>query len=313
MKKFKTYDEQIDYLMENKNIKYSEEIKEVLKERQYTSIINPYKTLFSKGKDKENNHIYDDEIDFDCYIRLAKADDFYANKISILIGSFERRLKVSLGYHISHQMFLNNDSYAVEYKKTFKFPYKNINKDGLLSPNKSYSKYGKIIKDRNRKKNKVNLLKKIRNIAKGKEKSKNEIVLHYQSKKKGIPFWIIMHALSFGELAILYDMCGSEIRSKVYEDLMYRERKSIKELNKFSGYLETIRLLRNKVNHYESLTPYIINKSKSTNVTTVLKILVENYNKSIVKIDETLDFINVYDDTKSKKIKILKEFYEKCR
>lgn len=50
-KKFKSIDDQIDYLIKTKNIAYSELTKDVLLERLYSSIINPYKKLFSKGKD----------------------------------------------------------------------------------------------------------------------------------------------------------------------------------------------------------------------------------------------------------------------
>ena len=47
MKKYLTHKEMIEFLKENKKIIVSDEYSEIYSERNYVSIINPYKTVFS--------------------------------------------------------------------------------------------------------------------------------------------------------------------------------------------------------------------------------------------------------------------------
>ena len=64
-KLYKTVDEQIVYLKENKKIMVKDEHKKIFEERNYAYLINPYKEFFSYGRDENKNHIYTKEIDFE--------------------------------------------------------------------------------------------------------------------------------------------------------------------------------------------------------------------------------------------------------
>lgn len=57
-KKYKSVDEQIEYLKKNKKIIVKDAHKQIFEERSYSSLINPYKEFFSYGRDANGNHIY---------------------------------------------------------------------------------------------------------------------------------------------------------------------------------------------------------------------------------------------------------------
>ena len=82
LKTYKTIDEQIEYLKENKKIIVLESQKYILKNRNYISIINPYKEFFAKGHIivekngvKEKLHLYGHDISINSIDNLAKLDD----------------------------------------------------------------------------------------------------------------------------------------------------------------------------------------------------------------------------------------------
>ena len=74
LKTYKTIDEQIEYLRENKKIIVDEEDKHWFKDINYISMINPYKELFSNGKDAYGNHIYTTDVNFKEILSSMKID-----------------------------------------------------------------------------------------------------------------------------------------------------------------------------------------------------------------------------------------------
>jgi hypothetical protein len=91
-KVYRTIDEQIDYLVENKNIDRDTIDRDKLCDISYMSLITPYTTLICKGRDSKNHnkHIYDQNINFNYYINWYNIDKYISSKLQICIGDFER-------------------------------------------------------------------------------------------------------------------------------------------------------------------------------------------------------------------------------
>ena len=99
-KTYKSVDEQIEYLKDNKKIIVKNEHKQIFEERSYSSLINPYKEFFSNGRDEKGNHIYINEIDFEEILKIVKVDDNFCTAMYSYIGSFEKKCSL--------QSFKNN-------------------------------------------------------------------------------------------------------------------------------------------------------------------------------------------------------------
>ena len=79
-KTYKTVDEQIEYLKENKKIIVDEEDKPWLDDVNYISFINPYKEFFASGHiliddvesqtKKKKIHIYKNETNFKSFVNM---------------------------------------------------------------------------------------------------------------------------------------------------------------------------------------------------------------------------------------------------
>lgn len=91
---YKSIDEQIKYLETNKKIIVSQDERYIFEERNYSSLINPYKEFFSYGRDNEGNHIYKNEVDFKRILEIIKIDDNFSTIMYSYIGEFEKNLKV---------------------------------------------------------------------------------------------------------------------------------------------------------------------------------------------------------------------------
>src|SRR5690554_4165910 len=128
MKKFKTIIEQKEYLIENKNIKNEEIIVEILSERPYASIINPYKKFFYTSVEGEKHH-YEDEISITDYYKLVTYDDLIAKELHYKIGIFERRIRGAFAYVISSKMKELGDETSTSYIDVFRSEERRVGKE----------------------------------------------------------------------------------------------------------------------------------------------------------------------------------------
>lgn len=95
-KLYKNINEQIKYLKESKRIIVSDEDRHWFKEINYITMINPYKELFSNGKDAQGNHIYTADINFKELLNVIKIDFEFSNYLFKDIRKFEQKLKATL-------------------------------------------------------------------------------------------------------------------------------------------------------------------------------------------------------------------------
>lgn len=264
-KEFKSIEQQVKYLVETKNLIFSDDIAEVLSERSYTSIINPYKRIFAKGKDNDG-HVYDGQITFDKYIELAFLDDCFSYQLFRLISIFERKLKVSLAYTVSNFLANHGDSEGISYVDNLKnyFTEKNnqsLDNIGLIPTDAIYTGRGRQTAQSYLIKTREDFLKeKILDIGTGAEKSKNNLVKYYQINHHKVPFWLLVHDYTLGDLQLLNGLLVKSLKEEVYLTFyMDQSRASAKDLVKFSGQLELLRKIRNIVSHNESMIGFLQN------------------------------------------------------
>lgn len=94
IKTYKSIDEMVEYLYKSKRIIVDDEDKHYFSERNYISMINPYKQFFSTGRNNKGKLIYKKEHNFKELIRIIKIDDEFSKLMYEKIGLFEKKLKV---------------------------------------------------------------------------------------------------------------------------------------------------------------------------------------------------------------------------
>jgi|LSQX01.1.fsa_nt_gb hypothetical protein len=323
-KEFKTIKEQREYLVSEKNISDSELIEKVLKERTYVSLINTYKEFFYTSIDAEGRHVYSKEIDFSKYINLAALDDNISNILHKYVGIFERKLKFVIAYEYSK--FLTNDkndptctNYLTSFSSIVDLINNEQNNDycvfdehlknlGLIRINEGFSRIGKLGEiDEKYRENTIQYRKKLlKNIflhsVQQEGVKKSEIIEHYV-KTQGIPpFWLLVHQISLGDLVVLCGMFNATIRENIYmtfKEINERGPDRRKDVNKFYLQLDTIKNIRNTINHYEPL----IVKFKTFKVDKLkpaLKLLKETFDKSVIANYKDAN-IEIIEDTLSNK------------
>lgn len=292
---FRTIEEQIRYIQEYKSIFTSQEDYNLFLERNYASIINPYKELFSSGRNHEGKHIYKKNTDLKEIINLIKIDDNYSAKLYSLIGYFEKRFKNEIFYAISLKYAFNNDINCINYVDEIKnyLDFKQNENLPIFCDNFNYqlSNEGYVL-DNYLLSKKQEVLAKMYELGTGVFVGKqNKFIQHYVNSQGIAPIWVIPTELTLGELNIIFSMLDSSTQKNIinsfykYDNL---ENITINKIFRFSGYIEIIRKLRNNVNHYEPLFPLIYNeisgakKYKESQMFVVIDFLEDIYNQSFL-------------------------------
>lgn len=262
MKKFKTLSEQRQYLIDSKNLIDDDIIDNILLERPYASLINPYKKFFYTSIENDI-HIYDDKTSIKDYYKLASLDDLIAKELHYKIGVFERRIKGAFAYILSEKMNSIGDPNAVQYVSVFKDPEINIKDFKLLGFNDFRTTYDKSLKttvqvNQDTQTYRKKLLMSMADIDDNK-KRKNRLFKKYIKHNNPIPFWLVVHTLSLGDLVSLYEMLGKELKNSILEYLNNNLGNPIFKdtIFKFEQDLNIIKELRNIINHYEPLYEFI--------------------------------------------------------
>lgn len=245
--------------MNKKNVLPNNIISKVLTERSNVSLINPYKKLFAINKD-ERGHIYRQETSIETYMMFAYIDDHCSATIQRYISIFERKLKMTLGYELSKTMCDKGDLECVSYSDKIKLFLENNDEDGLFdcgfnSLTVNYTKNGYLEANVDLQARRRDFLKKLMMLGNGETRSQNTLIQHYQAKQVHVPFWLLVHDLSLGDLQLLFNILDPQLRQEIYQHFIDK-KSDPRELFRFSGLLETIRRLRNVISHNETLFGY---------------------------------------------------------
>ncbi|MCM1298193.1 MAG: Abi family protein [Firmicutes bacterium] len=216
-KEFKSHYEQIKILKSKGLIVNNiEHAVHSLKHIGYFALINGYKKPFKaeNGRYKEGTHFEDIE-------QLYKFDEKLRLIILEHILLIERRVKASLSYHFSEDFkevngYINADNY---------------NYSGI-------QKIQEIIKL-------VSILINIYN------DNQHSYIKHYKDKHCGeIPLWVVINAMTFGQVSKMYSLLKTKTQQKVCGDFHLSSPKD------FEKMLNMITLFRNVCAHNERLYDY---------------------------------------------------------
>ena len=227
-KPFLTYEQQINKLKNEKSLKVSnqDDTISILKRTSYFALICGYKQLFkdkSTNKYKMGTSFYDivDLYKFDQNVRLL----FFSNILKI-----ERHIKSIISYYFTEQFGDTQDKYLDE------------NNYDNLSYNKSQVQT--FIQQLN-----VTL-----NPPYGRP-SEYEYINHHKKEYRNVPLWVIINALTFGNISKMYSFSKQSLKIKISKEFYGVNEKTLGDmLNILSKY-------RNVCAHNERLFNYKTRKS----------------------------------------------------
>lgn len=326
IKQFKTISKQRKHLVNSKNIVDDDVIENVLTERTYVSLINPYKEFFYTSKDENGVHIYDHEVKIDEYINLASLDDDIANKLHKYIGIFERKLKFVIAYEYSNYLANSkNDLTCTIYKIHLENISKliasgnpdnriydsDLNELGFVKIDEFYSRKGQLKQTSEAsKETAINYRKNIitdilLHSSQSRGIKKSEIIKHYIDKQGIPPFWLIVHQLSLGDLIFICAMLNPDLRERIYVNFKGIKSKNAKrkqDINRFYLQIDTIKNIRNTINHYE---PLIIKfkKYELQKLEAALNLLKDTFETSIIGNYTEFDISRIRDTEHNEKSK----------
>ena len=261
-KKYKTIDEQISVLKMIKNVDATTIDRHCFLEKSYIDLVTPFTDLIATNRDCVGKHIYDASINFHEYIELNILDFSIASALQMLIGCFEKQLKAFLSHIYCKKMKDNGDKYAKDFSWTSSYK-RNSQVFDLLKLKKVC--INGVINDADAKviERRKELLNEILNANKS---STNYLIKHYVNKYGYAPLFVVVHTLSLGKLLTLFGMLNNKDKNEFLCIINNNEGKrySDSHIFKFEKDMLRIHVMRNIVNHYESIFPFFQN-TKSAN------------------------------------------------
>jgi abortive infection bacteriophage resistance protein len=221
-KPFRTFDEQVEIL--EKRMHIDSDTKYCLMRYNYYSIINFYKEPFLIDRQKETYIT-------GTHFNEIKSLFLFDRKLRILffnsLTKLELSLKTLIAYHFSEEY------------KTEKEPYLNPKNYFLGIGNTKIHSVSYIIKK----------FKKLRN------SGEKDTIKHYLIKDN-IPFWIIIHFLSYGDFSIMFSILNRKVQNSIVKssnDLYKIEYNQVCFLNErfIETFLKVSTNFRNAAGHNE--------------------------------------------------------------
>ena len=283
MKKYQPISELIKVLEKEKNVLKNTIDEECFREKTYIEIVTPFSDLMAEGRDpKTQKHIYPKNIDFNNYVVFCKIDSEISKCFHQLIGCFEKLLKTFLIDTYCSKMIETGDRSAKNFTWCSNYIH-NIAVFDLVPYKKDYKDGMSIVSSSGTKKRRKALMEKI--IGMKDKATKNALVLHYQNKYSYVPMYVVIHTLTMGELNTLFCML-SESDKKRFMRLFLKAKETTEysptAVQKFINKINRIQIIRNIVNHYEPITPFILN-TKDTEIytlTSTIEELKRNYDST---------------------------------
>lgn len=140
------------------------------------------------------------------------------------------------------------------------------------------------------------------------------VIRHYYEKQCEVPLWVIPNALTLGELQILFMMLDENSQKIVTAKMLKSsvEKMSAHLILSFNGHIEKIRKLRNIINHYEPLLPFLMDemdtkKIENSQLFNTLNLLYKTSDLMSPVIEETNVNVN---SSNARILRILNMMYE---
>ena len=216
---FLTYEQQIDKLVNEKNLMISDEkfATDTLKRIGYFALIGGYKDLFKNSTTQK----YKDGTTFEDIVALYKFDENLRELFLKYILKIERHLRSIMSYYFCEKHGEDQSFY--------------------LDKN-NYSIYAKYTNDVNRL---VSELSKLAN-----NNNDYAYINHHRSKYNNVPLWVVFNGITLGTLSKFYMLMTQDLQFKVSREFSNLSEKQIGKI------LSIVTKFRNVCAHNERLFSY---------------------------------------------------------
>lgn len=281
-KQYQTIGAQIVNLEKNKNVDKTTINLRCFDEKTYLDLITPYSDLIAIGRDAKNKHIYPTNVSFDEYLEYNRIDTSICNYLQLIIGCFEKMMKNFLMHAYCSKMKNDGDKQVKDFSWVNRYLRRGRVFD-LLKINEVFSggsiqPAGPSIIGRRKK-----VLKTLSSMSTS--SSKNHMVQHYQSKYGYVPMFVAIHSLTLGQLLTLFSMLSQNDKNELVCIFNGTSGKRYPDssIEKFEKDALRIQVIRNIINHYEPIFPFIQNTEMKTfgSLTDLFEKLKENYKRSV--------------------------------
>lgn len=222
-KEFKSYDQQMKSLRDNKKIICEDSIhKSILIEYGYFNLINGYKSPFTNQPSSDGQHVYQKNTSIEHLVALKIFDDDLRLLFMRYLSKIEEQLRAITAYKFDQI----NDSGKIEWFQTTAYN-PNASTDQIMSNiSKCYSQV---------------------------QKSRNDYTQHYKDKHKHIPTWIAFKVINFKQFTDLIKLSKVELKDSLCS--LYNITDDNGNLNHklLISMLEYMRMVRNKCAHNERI------------------------------------------------------------
>lgn len=281
-KQYQNIGAQVRNLETNKRVDKATIDFKCFEEKTYLDLINPYSDLIAIGRDEKDKHIYPERVDFNEYLEYNKIDTAICNYLHILIGCFEKMMKNFLMHKYCSKMKSGGDPQVKDFSWTKNY-IKGQKVFDLLRINEVFIN-GQIQLAKNEVvERRTKVLETIS--ATSSAPSRNHMIKHYQEKYAYVPMFVVIHSLSLGQLLTLFSMLSQEDKNElvcIFNDTK-NKRYTDSAIEKFEKDAVRIQVIRNIINHYEPIFPFIKNTEfKSFNSLTDLFVKLKQFYKRSV-------------------------------
>lgn len=282
LKKFKTWDEQIE-LLKSRNliIKNKSKLKLYLQKYNYQNFINAYNDPFMLNFDRNTNK-YRDDVDSEHIINLFNFDRTISSYIFKYLQNIERELSSIITYIIGEEMN------KIGYKSCLVLDFNKYDYKKIFTYNKNEIKY---------------LKKQIENLI-----NKRDDILfkkYYQNQKinlKKIPIWVLSLSWDFGTLINIYKKLNKNIKYKI---LNYFSRTLEFNISSFENVVFMFKKFRNRIAHNNVIYNYVY-KSNLNDMQYFLR--KNNIKANNINIGVLIDIIDKFNNN-TKLSKFVKRVY----
>lgn len=215
-KKFVTFDEQVDLIINDKHITVvdRENAKDILSRIGYFPLMEGYKHLFRK----QNSNIYKTETTFDEIVNLYYFDEKLRELFLRYLLRIERHLRTLISYYFVECYGISQDEYL------------NVN---------NYNKA---------RKNVINKLVVI--LEKTTNTTDYNYINYYRDTYGNLPLWVTTNVLTFGSLSKMFTVLPQSIKSRICKHF-----NNITQ-NQMDSFLSVLTKYRNVCAHGECLFSY---------------------------------------------------------
>ncbi len=183
-KAFSTFDDQIDYLKNVKKLEIPDEkyARDTLKRICYYSLIAGYKDIY---KDPDTGY-YKEGTTFDDIVNLYEFDEKLRSVLLQYIFKIEDHIKSLVSYYFSEKYGSMQEAY-------------------LNIENYDYIKSNKVEIDKM-----IHIFSVLAN-----KNTDYEVINHARSKHKNVPLWILVTAMTFGNIYKMYSALTNDLKTKI--------------------------------------------------------------------------------------------------